>query len=96
MSKVISFLDLPEQVRFKIYETAGVVRGGPIDITKECRRKVIFESISELKQIRDPLADCRLDLSQRRERWSSADNDPSLECYCDCLPLQLLTVCHQI
>ncbi|MCJ1398827.1 Endonuclease III-like protein 1 [Xylographa trunciseda] len=96
MTPLLSFLDLPQDIRVTIYGLAGIVRQCPIDLVRECRRGAVIRSIPELQENRFPLPKCRYGPPQLQERTVELELPMDFECYCDAVPLQLLTCCRTV
>ena len=96
MVVTVSFLDLPRDIRVTIYGLAGVVRQCPIDLVRESRRGAVIRAIPELQETTLPPPSCRYSPNPWREQWLHNELPMDHECYCDAIPLQLLTCCHII
>ncbi|MCJ1475761.1 hypothetical protein MMC13_004425 [Lambiella insularis] len=86
MNPKASFLHLPPQLRCEIYKLSGLVRPCPIDISIECKRKRMVESFLNLQSLPEP----------RQESWLRCDINTNLGCFCEAIPLQLLTTCRSV
>ena len=93
----LSFTDLPQNVRVKIYIMAGLVRPCPIDIRKEGIRHTHRKS----DQSTHRLAGHGRMQEQRSCCYERQANDRSfmptdLKCFCLAIPLQLIYLCRSI
>lgn len=89
-----SLLDLPREVRMRIYKYCGATRACPINLGGEGRRAKIVHSLPELR--RNPVPDCYHPLQRPSHRVVVTDPGEEVECFCDLVPLQLLLCCRTI
>ena len=96
MAVTVSFLALPRDIRIIIYGLAGIVRQCPIDLVRECRRGAVIRSIFEREGYSSLLPDCRYGPYSGEGRTLYNELPMDFECYCDAVPLQLLTCCRTV
>ena len=88
-----SFLDLEPHIRDKIYRYSVVTRSCPIDLAKE-RGRCIRAEAYWLHWSRLP--DCRYMYHPEGASKPFLRNLAGLECFCDPVPLQLLSCCSKM
>ncbi|MCJ1385415.1 Endonuclease III-like protein 1 [Xylographa soralifera] len=67
-----------------------------MDLVRESRRGAVIRAIPELQENRLPRPSCRYSPRPWQEQWLYNELPMDHECYCDAIPLQLLTCCRTI
>ena len=80
------FLELPAELRIKIYSLAGLERPCSISVEEECYRSHAIKLYKEKSLVH----------GSYRRRLSAPNPLLGLDCRCDILPCQLLYVCKQV
>lgn len=88
-----SFLDLPYDIRHRVYVRAGLVRSCPIDLNREGEGK--SNSDDQMFALQDSRGRC-YSSNQRFLSRSSKWNEDDIDCVCQPLPIQLLYVSRAI
>ena len=95
-----SFLDLPANVRRRVYILAGLVRFCPIDLNLEGANRRDYRNESRRRHYCDPDLAYPIFCQYARRRFFNDDELPgdgeNYNCICPLLPYQLLRVSHSI
>lgn len=92
MEKTLSFLDLPQSLRTRIYTLAGLVRTCPIDFNYEKRRTRLYKGHTGYQSFSE--ASC--DYSRLKRGYEPLRLERGLGCFCAPLPWQLLYISSTI
>jgi hypothetical protein len=88
-----SFLNLPHDIRHRVYVLAGLVRSCPIDLNREGEVKPDpDEEMWTLRHLRRGCHDPHARFLGRSDKW----NEDDIDCVCRPLPIQLLYVSRAI
>ena len=93
MEMALSFLDLPQSLRVRIYTLAGFLRQCPIGFTCEGARRKLYKSPAWYYSFPEENCDYYYRLKQGY-RWQP--DELRLECFCSPLPWQLLHVSRTV
>lgn len=90
-----SFLDPDPHIRDKIYRYSGVTRPCPIDLNNEYIR---WARVKDFRQRHPDLAECEHTPYPEDVRLSAPrlPSPPGPQCFCDPIPVQLLSCCQTI
>ncbi|KAL9116858.1 MAG: hypothetical protein Q9187_006610 [Circinaria calcarea] len=91
MAKSLSFLDLPQNVRARVFHFTDLTRECPIDLTFE---KVRLRLLRVQSDVEPPPRICQF--HAWKIRGTSTKYKYKAECYCPKLPVRLLRVSHLI